>query len=170
MRKLTIWAILAVFFGIQAEATNDAAARAQARAEAAKQRAEERQQAAAARALERAEAAKQRAQDRQQAAVARAVERQMFSGYGTSGFGGGSQAGSVEIAKAVPPTDVLTAGAVDCLKESKQVLTADKAAEFCLKVMKAETDRAKRIANEAADATKASRPIILSRRYRGGYW
>ncbi len=84
------------------------------------------------------------------------------------------QSGSVEIAKSAAPTDILTNGAVECFTTVSQKLSAEKATEFCLKAAKLEARRGEKIANEAADATKASRPlIILSDRFsygRSGYY
>ncbi|MEK7642767.1 MAG: hypothetical protein AAB392_03145 [Patescibacteria group bacterium] len=73
-----------------------------------------------------------------------------------------SQEGSVEIAKSAAPTDILTDGVVGCFSTVSEKLSAEKAAEFCLKAAKIEAERAKKIANEAADATKASRPMVVA--------
>ncbi len=77
------------------------------------------------------------------------------------------QEGSVEIAKSVTTTPVLVDGPVNCLETAAKVLPAKDAAKFCLDAAKIEADRAKRVANEAADATKASRPQVISP--YGGY-
>lgn len=105
----------------------------------------------------------------------------LFFFLGLSSLEAQQQAGSVEIAKSATPTDLITSGAVDCFSTVSAKMAPEKAADFCLKVARIETDRGKRIANEAADATKASRPMVIatgrygsgwsgSYGYRGGGW
>ncbi len=84
------------------------------------------------------------------------------------------QEGSTEIAKKAEVSDTLPGGGLECLERAGKILTGDKgerAAKFCLDLAKIEADRSKRVANEAADATKASRPqVILEGRYTRRYY
>lgn len=89
-------------------------------------------------------------------------------GYGYGGYGGNwgqpqpvyqiQQNGSVAIAQSAR----VTVDPVDCLKTAKEALgSADKAATYCQKLFDREAKRSEKVANEAADATKSSRPLIM---------
>lgn len=144
----------------------DAETRAKARQAETKAQTEERRQEAADRAAARRADTAARAEARRRDTYARAEARRMY------GYGGytPSQAGSVKIAESAAPTDILTAGAVSCLEDAGKVLSADKAANYCLQVAKIEAERGKKVANEAADATKSSRPIIIGRYSYRRHW
>lgn len=91
--------------------------------------------------------------------------------YGGGGYGWGyqpqpvyqiRQEGSVAIAQSARAT----VDPIDCLKTAKEVLgSADKAATYCQKIFDREAKRSEKVANEAADATKSSRPLVMLPRY-----
>lgn len=91
--------------------------------------------------------------------------------YGGGGYGWGyqpqpvytvSQEGSVAIAQSAR----VTVDPVDCLERAVKVLgSPDKGAAYCQKISDREAKRSEKVANEAADATKSSRPLIMVPRW-----
>lgn len=103
--------------------------------------------------------------DRTEAAVQQSLSR-------NNGWGGGGRAampvyevrqeGSVAIAKHAE----VTVDPLACLERATAVMRdADKAAAYCQKIFKEESGRSKKVANEAADATKSSQPMVLLPRW-----
>lgn len=73
-----------------------------------------------------------------------------------------TQNGSVAIAEAIEPASQDVVGNfTGCVKELAPTVGAKEALKACKEVSKVATDAAKRVANEAADATKASRPLVV---------
>lgn len=63
----------------------------------------------------------------------------------------------VRIADAAQPTTLLIDAAVKC------AAIGDKdTRKFCLNLVKIEAERGKKVANEAADAAKAARPVVVN--------
>lgn len=81
-----------------------------------------------------------------------------------------TQEGSVEIAKSIPSgDDASVADFTTCVERlNKSGASADKAIDACTKIASIVAKRATKIANEAADATKASRPVVVADPYWGG--
>lgn len=78
-----------------------------------------------------------------------------------------SQEGSVAIASAIrPEKDTVVADFTTCVTAMKVAgATFKEAAKSCKEIAKVATNVTTRLANEAADATKASRPMVVM----GGY-
>lgn len=70
----------------------------------------------------------------------------------------------VRIADAAMPTALLMEAAMKCA-ESKDKDTR----KFCLELVKLEVKRGTKIANEAADAAQAARPVVVDSPYGYGY-
>jgi hypothetical protein len=82
-----------------------------------------------------------------------------------------NQEGSVAIASAIEPASQDVVGDfTGCVKELAPTVGAKEALKACKDALKLAVKAATRVANEAADATKASRPILVNPwGYRGGY-
>ena len=84
------------------------------------------------------------------------------------------QDGSVAIANAIRPLehgDATLPNFTGCVADLVAVQVASKdAVKACTKVTKEIGNTSRRIANEAADATKASRPVLVYSRYGYGYY
>lgn len=84
----------------------------------------------------------------------------------------GQQEGSVAIAESIRPQgeSATLSNYTKCVADLAQIgLKPEKAAEFCEKRASREEKASAKIANEAADATKASRPMVVVPRYGYGY-
>lgn len=92
---------------------------------------------------------------------------------GLSSLEAQSQSGSEAIAKAIVSSAEDTVGNfADCVEKLVRLTTTtEKAISACKDVSKIASHTATRVANEAADATKASRPIMVADYggYGGGY-
>lgn len=82
-----------------------------------------------------------------------------------------NQEGSVEISKSiVPSSETKVSDFTSCVEQLVKVGIASKdATGSCLKASKIASKTATRVANEAADATKASRPMLVTPPYGYGY-
>lgn len=65
---------------------------------------------------------------------------------------------ATRIADAAQPSTVLLSGETTCLTEAAKILKPKDAAKFCLATREQEVKRETKLANEAADASKNSRP------------
>lgn len=74
------------------------------------------------------------------------------------------QEGSVEIAKAIRPNEEINLSSFSgCVERLNAVgLSPKESAKECKEAAKLVVKNSTRIANEAADATKASRPVVVS--------
>ncbi len=66
----------------------------------------------------------------------------------------GAERVGVEIAKVATPTTIIVDSFVACFRATGLTKT-------CKDLAKAESERSKKVANEAADATKSSRPVVV---------
>jgi hypothetical protein len=85
---------------------------------------------------------------------------------------GAQQEGSVAIAGEITPSaENIVPDGVTCLADAAKVLAPEKAAKYCENLAKLTAKTSTRVANEAADATKASRPLVITSGYGygGGY-
>ncbi len=76
------------------------------------------------------------------------------------------QQAATKIAEAAAPTSILPDKGMECLERSAQILDPKDAKEYCALLVKEESGRSKKVANEAADSTKNNKPVVLS---TGGY-
>lgn len=77
-----------------------------------------------------------------------------------------ASAPGVRIADAVMPTALLMETAMKCAESKDKEIR-----KFCLELVKLEVKRGTKVANEAADAAQAARPVVVASPYGyGGYY
>src|SRR3989344_6492857 len=97
----------------------------------------------------------------------------LLLGCATSASAQTPSAPGVELAKVATPSPVMVDDAAVCLTAAAKVFEKAKdAAKYCLDARRLEADRSKKVANEAADATKNNwpKPPVVSPYGNAGYY